>query len=74
MEQPPAEVAYLWPIFAELHTTRANNGFGVCPIAYAEIDAWCRLNDRHLSPFEVSAIKRIDAAFMTSEAKKAKTK
>lgn len=37
---------------------------GPNPITYQEIKAWCELTGVVLSPWEVNAIKRLDAVYM----------
>ena len=58
----PDEVAYLWDWFIELHSARASSGFGIQPISYLEIKAWSQLNQIHLTPWELHALKRLDGA------------
>lgn len=55
---------YLWEWFLELHLARASSGFGANPIGYADISAWSELTRRQLRPWEVLAIRAIDAVFM----------
>jgi hypothetical protein len=40
-------------------------------LSYAEIDAWARLTDTHIEPWEVEAIKAMDRAFLAAVAKMA---
>lgn len=42
---------------------------GANPISYLEIDAWARLTGCAPSPWEVSVLRRMDAATMTRQAK-----
>lgn len=57
--------SYVGGWFGELSGARSSNGFGVNPVSYAEIDAWARLTGRHPSFLEVSALRRLDAAYLS---------
>jgi len=74
----PENYAYCLAWFDELSRTRSSNGFGQNPISYAEIDAWSRLTNIELTPLEVSAIMRLDSAYLNIQAeqiaKRSKTK
>jgi len=74
----PENYAYCWAWFGELSRTRSSNGLGQNPISYAEIDAWSKLTNIELTPLEVSAIMRLDSAYLTIQAeqiaKRSKTK
>lgn len=56
--------------FGELSAARTSNGFGMNPLSYAEILAWATLTRRSPAPVEVSALRRIDSAFLTIMAKR----
>jgi len=64
----PENYRHCWSWFGELSRTRSSNGFGQNPISYAEIDAWSRLTNIELTPLEVSAIMRLDSAYLTIQA------
>lgn len=51
-------------MFSELHACRGNNGFGPSRITYADIDAFQRVSGVKLAPWELSAIRKADAAFL----------
>lgn len=59
-EMPPALV-YLWNWFMELEAARGGNGYGINPLSFAEIHAWTQLTRVQPVPWEIDAIKRIDA-------------
>lgn len=42
---------------------RTGNGYAAHPLSYAEIEAWSRLTDTPIRPFEVAVIKRLDSEF-----------
>ncbi len=62
----------MWDYFLELHNARSSNGFGPVPLSYTEIDAWRRLTNQRLDPWELSAIVRLDGVFMTVHAEASK--
>lgn len=64
----PENYRHCWSWFGELSRTRSSNGFGQNPISYNEIDAWSRLTNIELTPLEVSAIMRLDSAYLTIQA------
>lgn len=64
----PREMRYLWRSFLQLHRARGSNGWGPNPIAWSEIDAFCRLTESTLDPWEVEALCALDEAFMESAA------
>jgi hypothetical protein len=57
----PGVLMYLWDWFCALDSGRGGNGFGLNPLSYSEIQAWATLMQVQLAPWEVDAIKRIDA-------------
>ena len=65
---------HLWGWFIELASARGGNGFGLNPIGYADIEAWARLTCRDPTPWEVSALRRMDNAALEESAKKSATK
>lgn len=67
-DPPPELVEYIWQIFGELHSARANNGLATSALTYSEMEAWGRLTARQLTPFEVRTIKEIDNAFLKIDA------
>jgi hypothetical protein len=67
----PAELAHVVAWYYELAGGRATGGFGVSGLPYAEIDAWSRLMQVALTPFEVHVLRRIDQAFVAVFAKAA---
>lgn len=66
-ELPPLEVAYLWGWFCELHAGRGG-GLGPAPITWEAIASWATLTDRTPQPWEVDAIRQLDAAWLTAAA------
>jgi len=55
---------FLWGAFLSLSKARTGNGFGPNPLPYGEIDAWCRLMQTRLDPWEVDALRRLDDAYL----------
>jgi hypothetical protein len=62
--QLPREMRYLWGIFLSLHNRRGSNGFGPTPLAWSEMEAFCRLTGTPLDPWEVEAICALDEAYL----------
>ena len=66
---PPA-ATHLWETFIDLARRRGGNGFDPMPITHTEIDAWQRLKQWPLAPWEVDAIAALDDAYFASLADK----
>lgn len=64
----PREMRYLWRAFTSLHRARGSNGWGPSPIAWSEIESFCRLTGVALDPWEVEAIRALDEAFLDTAA------
>lgn len=62
---PPGAV-HLWNAFIQLSNARGGNGYGPNPIPYTEIDAFCRLTETALDPWEIEAIRALDDAYLTA--------
>jgi hypothetical protein len=56
----PPGTGHLWQWFWELDSGRGGD-FGVKPLSFVEILAWCRLMRTRLTPYEISIIKEMDA-------------
>lgn len=54
----------MWEFFNELQTGRTSNGFGPNPLSFSEIESWARLTGRKVAPWEVRAIKQVDAVYL----------
>ena len=65
----PAEMAHVWRWFCELHASRTHGQFGAFPIGYGEIAAWAALTGVSPKPYEVTALRAIDDAFLTPDKK-----
>ncbi|AWN47128.1 hypothetical protein DK419_13075 [Methylobacterium terrae] len=57
----PPGGAYLWETFWEIEETR-QSAWVLLPFTYREIDAYCRLMDAVLRPWEVRIILAMDRA------------
>jgi hypothetical protein len=60
----PPELEYLWEYYRQLAITRRNYGWGGTGITYAEIDAWGRLYNVSLDPWELEAILKVDSVYL----------
>ena len=56
----------LWSDFAEMHECRGSSGFGPQRITFTDMDAWQRMNGVTLAPWEITAIRKADNAFLAS--------
>ncbi len=56
----PEVASHIWVAFLELHDGRTYGMGGPNPISYDIIDAWCRLTNIRLLPWEIEVIKSID--------------
>lgn len=55
---------YLFNWFIELSNGRTYNIGGPNPLAFTEIEAWKRLTDRLVDPWEVAVFKRLDSIWL----------
>jgi hypothetical protein len=60
----PDEVLHVWSAFLLLSETRAQGFSGPLPITYSEIKSWIELTGNYLLPWEVEAVKKLDAVYM----------
>lgn len=65
---PPGAGA-VWRCFLDLHAGRGWTDSGMAqPIPLTEIEAWCRLNDRRLSPDDLTMLRLLDGEYRASTA------
>ena len=60
----PENGEYLWAWFQELSSGRGNNGFGVLPLTWADMDAWARMTGTRPEPWETAILRSMDEAFL----------
>lgn len=60
----PEEMLHVWSAFLSLNGTRSAGFSGPLPISYSEMKSWMELTGNYLSPWEVEAIKKLDAVYM----------
>lgn len=60
---------YLWSAFLRLSNRRGAGGFGVNPISFCEIEAFCRLSGQRFAPWEIRLIEELDQMFMVEQSK-----
>lgn len=71
--QLPDTLAHLWEWFLELHSARqASFGQGGQPITHRDILAWAEATGRSPRPWEVDALRRIDAEWFSEINRRAK--
>ena len=64
----PACAEHVWATFWELHAQRQGGVDGPCGLQWGEIYAWSQLTSEALRPWEVTAIMRMDKAFLEANA------
>lgn len=67
----PDCIAHVWRWFCRLSPKR-NVGMATGPLASVEIEAWARLHQIEMTPFEVSALEALDSAFLQEQWKEKK--
>lgn len=65
----PADCAYVWTWFLELHRARGSNGFGPEAIGYRDIEAWAWLKGLRLAPFELDSLVALDQLWLAGPGK-----
>lgn len=65
----PALAAHVWDDFLDLHRARGSNGFGPAALRWGDMAAWAQVTGARLLPWEVGAIRALDAAYLGSLAK-----
>jgi hypothetical protein len=66
MPDLPIVGEHVFDWFWELSAGRGSNGFGPSPLTFQEIAAWRDLTGAVLDAWEVTALREMDAAFMTA--------
>lgn len=66
----PPLAARAWSVFGDLHATRSMGMSGVGPIAYSELDAYCRVTATRLTPCDVQLVRVADDAFLAEMAER----
>lgn len=56
----PAPLGHVWQAFCRLSGRRGSNGFGINPIGWCDLDAFCRLSGLRLAPWEIRLIEQLD--------------
>jgi hypothetical protein len=65
----PTELAYLWRTFGRLSNRRGSNGFGPLPIGWPDLDAFSRMSQVKLQPWEIEIIEDLDALYLSGASK-----
>ena len=60
----PELLEYVWTAFLLLNQGRGLGFNGPLPLSFQDILAWQQLTNGYLLPWEVSAIKRLDAVYL----------
>lgn len=56
----PIYLSDIWGYFLQLDNKRTSNGFGVNPITYSDLNAFCMLKRIELEDYETDLIMRLD--------------
>lgn len=57
---------FVWNIFSTLHRSRGAGAAAQNPITFTEIDAWSRLMQVTLVPWEVELVRALDDEYFAS--------
>ena len=69
LKEMPEAFAPLWEDFINLNNTRTSNGFGANAISYAEIQAYYKLNQIYVQPWEIQVLRYFDNIVLNVYAK-----
>lgn len=67
----PEAAVVVWEWFLELASARRQSGFGPSPLVMADIEAFFRLRGTRPVPWELAALRVLDAAYMRAVAARA---
>lgn len=65
----PKELAYLWNAFKRIRRRIGSSGFGVNPITWPDIDAFCRHARFQLVPWELEIVEMLDDLYVMQHSK-----
>lgn len=65
MPEFPDVASHVWSYFLSIHQGRSYGISGPNPVSYQDIEAWSRLTGWTLTPWELSAVKKLDAVFLS---------
>jgi hypothetical protein len=57
---------FVWNVFSTLHRTRGAGAVTPNPLSFMEIDAWSRLMQVTLAPWEVELVRALDDEYFAS--------
>lgn len=60
LKELPESCVDIWYTFLKLHNARGSSGFGVSPISYSEILAYCQLHQVEFEEWELDLIRLFD--------------
>lgn len=70
----PLELQHIWRAFQRLARRRSSSGFGVNPISWGDIDAFCRFNSSTFTPWEIQLIEDLDEIYLAEQSRTLKNK
>lgn len=62
----PPQVTHILEWFFELSSARTGNGFGPNPLTWTDFDAWARLMNRVVRPWEIEMLRALDRCYLAS--------
>jgi len=60
----PESGRVIWGAFIDINAARGFGQFGPAPIAFSEIEAWCRVTRTPLAPHHVQILRAMEEAFV----------
>jgi hypothetical protein len=65
----PQSLLYIWKAFGRLRRRKGSNGFGMGPIEWPDVDAFCRNTKTQYSEWEIELIEMLDDLLLASQSK-----
>jgi hypothetical protein len=63
----PAELEGVWTAFHEIAGRRQLGSMGAGPLTYPDLAAWAALTGRHVTPFDVRILCRLDDCWLAAQ-------
>ena len=69
-EPLPDAAADAWGLWCDITAGRTQNGMGVAPLSWVDLDAWARMRGHKPTFTELELIRTIDRAFVDVQSKR----
>lgn len=66
----PHAALHVWVWFEQLNRGRGGTGFGALPLSWSDVAAWAALTGNLPSPWELTAIFRLDEVYLVETAER----